>query len=107
VRDDQLELDLERLCYPYRNLSDNGLHHLDYAVGASTQREGLERSIERERRFATSHGRVEGYARRERPKRCARRRTVSSVNAEKARQIRTEERGPFDKPDRSSQWENL
>ena len=48
--DDQLELDLERLCYPYRNLSDNGLHHLDYAVGASTQREGLERSIERERR---------------------------------------------------------
>ena len=47
---------------------------------------------------ATSHGRVEGYARRERPKRCARRRTVSSVNAEKARQIRTEERGPFDKP---------
>jgi len=55
---------------------------------------------------ATSHGRVEGYARRERPKRCARRRTVSSVNAEKARQIRTEERGPFDKPDRSSQWEN-
>jgi hypothetical protein len=51
VLDDELELDLERLCYPYRNLSDNGLHHLDYAVGASTQREGLERSIERERRF--------------------------------------------------------
>jgi hypothetical protein len=55
VLDDQLELDLERLCYPYRNLSDNGLHHLDYAVGASTQREGLERSIERERRFLRRH----------------------------------------------------
>jgi len=57
VLDDELELDLERLCYPYRNLSDNGLHHLDYAVGASTQREGLERSIERERRHtAASRG---------------------------------------------------
>lgn len=54
--DDELELDLERLCYPYRNLSDNGLHHLDYAVGASTQREGLERSIALRRHTAASRG---------------------------------------------------